>query len=155
MPLVTRWTGHEIRAFSEALRMTPLDLAHKLGVSHRIIAVRETDGEDARLRMVSQAALDTLLAQSDADVHGRFVGLLPGADGPAPGQLVPAMGTSRCGSTSCTSTSSGHQRRLQPLRGRHRTCATESLGRGTLRAGSLRPPRGDGEPRRRPGVDGA
>jgi len=81
MPLVTRWTGHEIRAFSEALRMTPLDLAHKLGVSHRIIAVRETDGEDARLRMVSQAALDTLLAQSDADVHGRFVGLLPGADG--------------------------------------------------------------------------
>jgi len=88
MPLVTRWTGREIKAIREALRMTPLDLAHKLGVSDRIVVVWENDGEDARPRMVNQAALDTLLAQSDADVHGRFVGLLTEADGTAPIQLV-------------------------------------------------------------------
>ncbi len=37
MPLVTQWTGREIRAFRTAIRMSVLEFAHKLGVSDRIV----------------------------------------------------------------------------------------------------------------------
>lgn len=88
MPLVTQWTGREIKAFRSAIRMSVLEFAHKLGVSDRIVTRWETGGAENIPRMVNQAALDTLLAQADPDVHGRFVGLLAASDGPALHQLV-------------------------------------------------------------------
>lgn len=88
MPLVTQWTGREIKAFRAAIRMSLLEFSHKLGVSDRIVNRWETGGVDSIPRMVNQAALDTLLAQADPDVHGRFVGLLTASDGPALHQLV-------------------------------------------------------------------
>ncbi|MGW6941373.1 SUMF1/EgtB/PvdO family nonheme iron enzyme [Streptomyces xanthophaeus] len=87
MPLVTLWTGREIKALREAARMTTIEFAEKLGVSDRIVTSWETGGSDSIPRMVNQAALDTLLAKSDPDVHGRFVGLLSIND-PEPQQLI-------------------------------------------------------------------
>ncbi len=81
MPLVTQWTGREIKAFRTAIRMSVLEFAHKLGVSDRIVTRWETGGAENIPIMVNQAALDTLLAQADSDVHGRFVGLLAASDG--------------------------------------------------------------------------
>jgi len=88
VPLVAQWTGREIKAFRVAIRMSLLEFANKLGVSDRIVMRWESGGTTSIPRMVNQAALDTLLAQADPDVHGRFVGLLNAADGLAPHQLV-------------------------------------------------------------------
>ena len=88
MPLVTQWIGRGIKAFRTAIRMSVLEFAHKLGVSDRIVTRWETGGAEDIPRMVNQAALDTLLAQADPDVHGRFLGLLAASDGPALHQLV-------------------------------------------------------------------
>jgi hypothetical protein len=68
--------------------MSVLEFSHKLGVSDRIVTRWEAGGAENIPRMVNQAALDTLLAQADPDVHGRFVGLLAANDGPALHQLV-------------------------------------------------------------------
>lgn len=87
MPLVTLWTGREIKALREAARMTTIEFAAKLGVSDRIVTSWETGGIESVPRMVNQAALDTMLAKSDPDVHGRFVGLLSISD-PEPRQLI-------------------------------------------------------------------
>lgn len=87
MPLVTQWTGREVKAFREAARMSLMDLAATLGVSDRIISKWERGGSESIPRMVNQAALDTLLAKADPDVHGRFVGLLSIND-PVPRQLI-------------------------------------------------------------------
>ena len=87
MPLVTRWTGRETKALREALRMTTAEMGDKLGVSDRIVARWEASCENASIRPINQAALDTLLAMSDRDVHGRFAGLLTEGEAP-PAQLV-------------------------------------------------------------------
>lgn len=76
MPLITQWTGREIKALREALRLSLFDFAGQLGVSDRIVSRWEKGGGDVIPRPVNQAALDTLLARSDANVHGRFAGLL-------------------------------------------------------------------------------
>ena len=76
MPLVARWTGTETKALREAMRLTLEEFAEKLGVSDRAVSKWEKGGADAVPRMVSQAALDTMLAQADGDERGRFVGLL-------------------------------------------------------------------------------
>lgn len=83
MPLVTKWTGREVKALREAVRMSLMEFSEKLGVSDRIVSRWEADGEQASLRMVNQAALDTLLAKADKDVQGRFVGILAADDVPA------------------------------------------------------------------------
>lgn len=83
MPLVTKWTGREVKALREAIRMSLMEFAEKLGVSDRIVSRWEADGEYASLRMVNQAALDTLLAKADQDAQGRFVGILAAEDVPA------------------------------------------------------------------------
>lgn len=88
MPLVTQWTGREIKAFRTAIRMSVLEFADKLGVSDRIVTRWEVTGSENVPRMVNQAALDTMLARADSDVHGRFAGLLRAWDGPALHQLV-------------------------------------------------------------------
>jgi formylglycine-generating enzyme required for sulfatase activity len=76
MPLITQWTGREIKALREALRLSLFDFAGQLGVSDRIVSRWEKGGGDVIPRPVNQAALDTLLERSDANVHGRFAGLL-------------------------------------------------------------------------------
>lgn len=83
MPLVTRWTGREVKALREASRMSLVEFAEKLGVSDRIVSKWEQGGEQVAPRMVNQAALDTLLAKAEPDVHGRFVGILSADDVPA------------------------------------------------------------------------
>ncbi|MFF2902730.1 SUMF1/EgtB/PvdO family nonheme iron enzyme [Streptomyces sp. NPDC057966] len=86
MPLVTQWTGVETRALREAARMTLAEFAQKLGVSDR--AVAKWEAAKSEPRMVSQAALDTMLAQADANVRGRFVGLITATQSGVPQQLV-------------------------------------------------------------------
>jgi formylglycine-generating enzyme required for sulfatase activity len=87
MPLVTQWTGREVKALREAGRMTLMEFAEKLGVSDRAISKWEAGGIDYIPRPVNQAALDTQLAQAVPDVQGRFIGLLAAGD-PIPRQLV-------------------------------------------------------------------
>ena len=70
VPLVTQWTGREIKAFRAAIRMSLLEFA-TAGVSDRIVLKWEAGGTGRIPRMVNQAALDTLLAQAAPDVHGR------------------------------------------------------------------------------------
>lgn len=82
MPLVTKWTGREVGALCEAVRMSLMEFAEKLGVSDRIVSRWEADGEQVTLRMVNQAALDTLLPKAELDAQGRFVGILAADDIP-------------------------------------------------------------------------
>jgi hypothetical protein len=69
--------------------MTTAELSERLGVCDRIVARWEASCVEANIRPVNQAALDTLLATADRDVHGRFAGLLSEDDAPTP-QLVEA-----------------------------------------------------------------
>jgi formylglycine-generating enzyme required for sulfatase activity len=64
-----------------------VEFAEQLGVSDRIVSRWEKAGGGSQPRPVNQAALDTLLERSDANVHGRFAGLLA-VDGEALHQLV-------------------------------------------------------------------
>ena len=73
---VRRWSGLEIRALREAQRMSLREFAARLGVSDRMISKWEAGGAEIHPRPVNQAALDTLLAHADPDVHTRFSLLL-------------------------------------------------------------------------------
>nr|WP_280922465.1 helix-turn-helix transcriptional regulator [Streptomyces iakyrus] len=83
------WTGREVKALREAVRMSPKEFAEKLRVSDRIVSRWEADGERATRRMVNQAALDTLLAKADKDSQGRFVGILSVDDVPSHAIIEP------------------------------------------------------------------
>ncbi|MDI3390148.1 SUMF1/EgtB/PvdO family nonheme iron enzyme [Streptomyces sp. B-S-A8] len=87
MPLVTNWTGKEVRALRTAARMSAAALAERIGVSERAVTKWETENVQS-VRMENQAALDTLLAQANADVQGRFVGLLTSEPNIPPQQIV-------------------------------------------------------------------
>jgi formylglycine-generating enzyme required for sulfatase activity len=69
---VRRWSGREVRALREAKRMSVRAFADHLGVSDRMISKWEAGGEQIIPRPVNQAALDTSLSRSTADVHTRF-----------------------------------------------------------------------------------
>lgn len=97
MPLVTKWTGREVKALREAVRMSLMEFAERLGVSDRIVSRWEADGERATLRMVNQAALDTLLAKADQDAQGRFVGILAADDIPTQAVIDPDEGQTSSG----------------------------------------------------------
>ena len=73
MITVRRWSGREVRALREAKRMSVREFADHLGVSDRIVSKWEAGGEQIIPRPVNQAALDTSLSKSTADVHARFV----------------------------------------------------------------------------------
>lgn len=78
--VVQLWSGREARALREAKRMSMRAFAEHLGVSERLIAKWESGGKLIQPRPVNQAALDTSLACSGADVQERFarlVGLSP------------------------------------------------------------------------------
>ncbi|MFE5924109.1 helix-turn-helix domain-containing protein [Streptomyces sp. NPDC056468] len=66
-----------------------MEFTEKLGVSDRIVSRWEADSEQASLRMVNQAALDTLLAKADKDAQGRFVGILAVDDVPTRAIIEP------------------------------------------------------------------
>jgi len=72
MTTVRYWTGKEVRALRAAQRMSVREFAAHLGVSARIVSRWEAAGESIHPRPVNQAALDTSLAQSSADVRARF-----------------------------------------------------------------------------------
>jgi formylglycine-generating enzyme required for sulfatase activity len=75
---VQRWSGREVRALRDAKRMSLREFAAHLGISDRMVSKWEAGGEQIRPRPVNQAALDTSLAQSSAEVRKRFKVLLPG-----------------------------------------------------------------------------
>lgn len=83
MLLVTQWTGREVKAIREAARLSLVEFADQLGVSDRIVSKWEKGGDTAIPRPANQAALDTLLERADANVHGRFSGLLMANNGTA------------------------------------------------------------------------
>lgn len=97
---VRRWSGVEIRALREAQRMSLREFAARLGVSDRMISKWEAGGADIHPRPVNQAALDTLLAHADPDVHTRFALLFsdqrkppaPTADRPRVDRVTPPEG---------------------------------------------------------------
>ena len=73
---VHRWSGREIRALRDAKRMSLREFAAHLGISDRMVSKWEAGGEQIHPRPVNQAALDTSLAQSSAEVRHRFEALL-------------------------------------------------------------------------------
>lgn len=82
MITVQRWSGTEIRALREAKRMSIREFAAHLGVSNRVISKWEAGAGRIQPRPVNQAALDTSLGQSSADVHTRFALLVAGSTTP-------------------------------------------------------------------------
>jgi transcriptional regulator with XRE-family HTH domain len=71
MPTVGRWTGHDVRALRQALRLTVRDFAAYLGVSTRTVSLWEA-GTTRELRPASQQILDTALHRADAGAQERF-----------------------------------------------------------------------------------
>jgi formylglycine-generating enzyme required for sulfatase activity len=69
---VPLWTGREVRALREARRMSVREFAAHLGVSDRMVSKWEAGGLAIRPRPINQAALDTSLARSAAEVKARF-----------------------------------------------------------------------------------
>lgn len=76
MPTVQRWTGVEVRALRDAMRMSLREFAAHLGVSERMVSKWEAGRENIQPRPVNQAALDTCLSRSDPDTHARFTFLV-------------------------------------------------------------------------------
>lgn len=72
MTTVQRWSGAEVRALRDAMRMSIRELAAYLGVSERMISKWEAGGKNIHPRPVNQAALDTCLTRSDPDTQARF-----------------------------------------------------------------------------------
>jgi formylglycine-generating enzyme required for sulfatase activity len=72
MSAVAKWSGREVRALREARRMSIREFAAHLGVSDRMVSKWEAGGPAIRPRPVNQAALDTSLARSGAEVRARF-----------------------------------------------------------------------------------
>ena len=99
VPTVERWSGLEARALREAKRMSLRDFANHIGVSERMVSKWEAAGAGLYPRPANQAALDTSLNRSSAEVHIRFEALrtrlVPGqaeisGTGPKAGDCDPA-----------------------------------------------------------------
>jgi len=76
MAVVGVWTGREASALRASLRMTVQTFAERLGVAARTVAYWESRAATVKPQPDMQAALDTLLARSDADAQARFRCLL-------------------------------------------------------------------------------
>ena len=79
MTTVQRWSGLEVRALRDAMRMSLREFAAHLGVSERMVSKWEAGGEKIEPRPVNQAALDTCLTRTDPDTRARFAHLTDGA----------------------------------------------------------------------------
>jgi transcriptional regulator with XRE-family HTH domain len=105
-----RWSGAEARALREAKRMSIREFAAHLGVSDRMISKGEAGADRIQPRPVNQAALDTSLAQSSADVQARFTLLVAGSTTPTSviepnGHPETAAASAPTASTTCAETS--------------------------------------------------
>ncbi|NYH79264.1 transcriptional regulator with XRE-family HTH domain [Actinopolyspora biskrensis] len=78
MATVQQWTGIEVRALRNAMRMSLREFAAHLGVSERMISKWEAAGGNVTPRPVNQAALDTCMQRSDSDTQARFKYLTDG-----------------------------------------------------------------------------
>ncbi|WP_246835559.1 helix-turn-helix domain-containing protein [Micromonospora sp. MH33] len=67
-----RWTGREVRALREALRMTVSTFAEHIGVTGATVSGWERRAKPAPLRMAMQVALDEALALAGVDAKTRF-----------------------------------------------------------------------------------
>ena len=75
MATVDRWTGRQVRALRESLRMTQVEFARHIGVSDRTAAYWDSNaGMTPRSEM--QAALDTALVQASPEARERFADAL-------------------------------------------------------------------------------
>ncbi|WP_233166702.1 helix-turn-helix domain-containing protein [Micromonospora sp. Rc5] len=74
--VVGRWTGREVRALREALRMTVHDFAQRLGASGATVSGWEHRRTPTPPKMAAQAALDQTLALADTDTKARFLLIL-------------------------------------------------------------------------------
>ena len=83
--LVTEWTGRESRALRVALRLTIVEFARSLQLSTNMVSRWEKGGEEMRIRMGNQQALDAMLQLALPDVQARFNALV---DRSATGVLV-------------------------------------------------------------------
>lgn len=79
MATVQQWSGIEVRALRDAMRMSIREFAAHLGISERMISKWEAAGASINPRPVNQSALDTCLKRSDADTQARFAHLTGGA----------------------------------------------------------------------------
>jgi formylglycine-generating enzyme required for sulfatase activity len=89
---VLRWSGREARALREARRMSVREFAAHLGVSDRVVSKWEAGGPSIRPRPFNQAALDTSLARSSAEVKARFAAIAQTQEARA----MPAGGPHSC-----------------------------------------------------------
>lgn len=94
MTTVRRWSGQEVRALRDARRMSLREFAAHLGISDRMVSKWEAGGDQIHPRPVNQAALDTSLAQSPAEVRHRFDVLLRQLGSPMD-EEAPATSTSQ------------------------------------------------------------
>ncbi|MHA6798299.1 SUMF1/EgtB/PvdO family nonheme iron enzyme [Bounagaea algeriensis] len=78
MATVQQWTGVEVRALRDAMRMSIREFAAHLGVSERMISKWEAAEAEITPRPVNQATLDTCLQRSDSDTQARFKYLTDG-----------------------------------------------------------------------------
>jgi DNA-binding transcriptional regulator YiaG len=72
LPLITVWTGREVRALRLARRMSVRIFAAHLGVTSRMVSLWEAAGVEIRPRPVNQAALATSLRLADQEAQRRF-----------------------------------------------------------------------------------
>ena len=80
MIVVGQWTGQEAGALRQALRMTIMEFAERLGVAGRTVAKWEAHGSAIVPVPVLQAVLDTVLARASEEAKSRF-GMLLAANG--------------------------------------------------------------------------
>src|SRR5690349_12892958 len=88
MPAVSGWTGREIKALRQAMRMSTAVFAAHLGVSDRMVSKWEAGGDRIRPRLQNQAVLDACLAGADLAARARFDDLVGERALPVP---VPAV----------------------------------------------------------------
>jgi transcriptional regulator with XRE-family HTH domain len=83
--VVGRWTGREVRALREALRMSVRAFAEHLGVTTATVSGWEHRTAPAPPRLAAQSVLDQALTLADTHSKARFRLLLDSPDDPIPG----------------------------------------------------------------------
>ncbi|WP_082469254.1 SUMF1/EgtB/PvdO family nonheme iron enzyme [Sciscionella sediminilitoris] len=89
MTMVQRWSGVEVRALREAMRMSLREFAAHLGISERMISKWEAGKENIHPRPVNQGALDTCLKRCDPDIQSRFAAKTGGSLAAGAGEDLP------------------------------------------------------------------
>jgi formylglycine-generating enzyme required for sulfatase activity len=106
------WSGREIRALREAVRMSQRQFAARLGVNERMVTKWESGGEKMHPRPINQSALDSFLSDASPDDQARFQQLLR-----MPRTIEPESGEDDSSSDDTPLTLAGHQAR-HPIDGK-------------------------------------